>query len=513
MTAFQHRAQQRVTQAIASPHRLSARNGLAAGLSLMLAACAVGPDFRAPTVPEEAGYRADALPDATVSIGVPTGDAQRFLQGESVPAQWWTTFASDELNRRVEQALANSPSVASAQAALRQADEQTSAARGGLFPSIDASLGANRQKSPAITTGAFSASPYTIHNASIDLGYTLDLFGGVRRGIEAQSAIADFQRNQLDATYLSLATNVVTTSIREASLRGQIQATEEITDVYQEQLDLVGKQFETGAKSQGDVLFAQSQVAAARAQLPNLRKALAQTQTQLAVYLGRFPSQTELEALDLDALKLPTDLPVSLPSSLLRQRPDIRAAEAQLHSASAQVGIATANLYPNISLSASFGSQALNSSDLFGSSSEAWSLGLNLLQPIFRGGTLRAQKRAAEAGLDKAAADYRVTLLTAFQNVADVLRALELDAESLASQAGAAEATANSLELTRRQYTDGSIAYLQVLDATRLYQQSRLAVIDARATRLADTAALFAALGGGFGDNGNLPSGIEATPQ
>ncbi len=513
MSHLQNRAQRRGERTCVNPLRKSVAIRLALALSFALAGCAVGPDFRAPTVPEDAGYRTDAQPAGTVSASAPTGDAQRFLQGESVPAQWWKTFSSDALNRRVEQALTNSPTVASAQAALRQADAQTGAARGGLFPSIDASAGATRQKNPASTTGGLSTSPYTIHNVSIDVGYTLDLVGGVRRGIEAQSAQADFQRNQLDATYLSLATNVVTTSIREAALRGQIRATEEITDVYAQQFDLVNKQFETGAKSQGDVLFAQSQVAAARAQLPSLRKALAQTQTQLAVYLGRFPSQSELEALDLDALTLPTELPVSLPSNLLRQRPDIRAAEAQLHSASAQVGVATANLYPNISLSASFGSKALDSSDLFGKSAEAWSLGLNLLQPIFRGGTLRAQKRAAEAGLDKAAADYRTTLLSAFQNVADSLRALELDAEGLASQSSAAEATGSSLALARRQYTDGSIAYLQVLDATRLYQQARLGVIDARALRLADTAALFAALGGGFGDTASPPTSIEPASQ
>jgi NodT family efflux transporter outer membrane factor (OMF) lipoprotein len=498
----------------AAKHAPASKTCAVLSLALMLAlgGCAVGPDFRSPALPSDAGYRADTLPAATVSSSVPTGDAQRFLQGEAVSRQWWTLFANDELNRRVEQALANSPSIASAQAALREAEAQTGAARGGLFPSVDASLGANRQNSPVSFSGGGSASPYTIHNASIDVGYTLDLFGGVRRGIEARSALAELQKNELDGTYLSLAANVVTTSIREASLRGQIRATEEITDVYQQQFDLVDKQFATGAKSQGDVLFAQSQVAAAQAQLPALRKALAQTQTQLAVYLGQFPTQSQFAALELDALTLPTDIPLSLPSTLVRQRPDIRSAEASLHAASARVGIATANLYPSINLSASVGSQALNSSDLFGSSSEAWSLGLNLLQPIFRGGTLRAQKRAAEAGLDKASADYRTTLLTAFQNVADSLRALELDAEGLAAQGAAAEATSSSLELTRKQYEDGSVAYLQVLDATRLYQQSRLAVIDARATRLADTAALFAALGGGFGDEKQLPPSASDPP-
>lgn len=512
MILLQRRRQRHLRLGVSPAARLSVRIGLLSALAFALAACAVGPDFRSPTVAADAGYRSDALPDATRSADAPTGDAQRFLQGESVSAQWWTTFGSDELNRRVEQALANNPSVASAQAALRQADEQTAATRGGLFPSIDASLGANRQKNPAATTGAFNASPYTIHNASIDIGYRLDLFGGVRRGIEAQSARADFQRHQLDATYLSLATNVVTTSIREASLRGQIRVTEEIIKIFQEQFDLIDKQFKTGAKSQGDVLFAQSQVAAARTQLPPLRKALAQTQTQLAVYLGHFPSQSELEALDLDAFTLPTELPVSLPSALVRQRPDIRAAEAQLHAASAEVGIATANLFPNIGLSASYGSQALDSSNLFGNSAEAWSLGLNLLQPIFRGGSLRAQKRAAEAGLDKAAADYRTTLLSAFQNVADVLRALELDAEGLASHAAANEATARSLEITSRQYEDGSVSYLQVLIETRQYQQAKLGLIDARASRLADSAALYAALGGGFDDLAAGSTGVVDRP-
>ncbi|SFN29504.1 efflux transporter, outer membrane factor (OMF) lipoprotein, NodT family [Dokdonella immobilis] len=480
------------------------------GLALVLAGCAAGPDFRAPTLADEAGYRATALPASTASTDGPTGDAQRFLEGEQVPALWWTGFGSEELNRRVTEALANSPTVASAQAALRKAQEEAGVARGQLFPSLDAALGANRQKSPVATGGGFSTSPYTVYNASVDIGYTLDLFGGIRRGVEAQRALADYQQFQLEGTYLSLASNVVTTSILEASLREQIRATEEIVEAYRQQYDLVDKQFATGAKSQGDVLLAQSQVATARAGLPALRKALERSRTQLAVYLGRFPSQAELEALDLDALTLPGEVPVSLPSVLVRQRPDIRAAEARLHEATARVGVATANLFPNIGLSASFGSQALDRGDLFGSSAEAWSLGLNLLQPIFRGGSLRAQKRAAQAGLDQAAADYRTTVLTAFQNVADSLRALELDAESLASQSAAQEATSNSLALTRRQYEDGSVAYLQVLDATRLYQQTRLAVIDARATRLADTAALYAALGGGFADAGDAPAPAEA---
>lgn len=484
---------------------------LSVALAGLLGGCAVGPDFRAPALATEAGYRSDPLPASTAAVDAPTGDAQRFLEGAAVSARWWTLFGSEELDRRVEQALAHSPSIASAQAALRKAEAETRSARGGLLPSVDANLGANRQKTPA-TISTFSSSAYTIHNASVDVGYTLDLFGGVRRGVEAQRAIADYQQFQLEGTYLSLASNVVTTSIREASLREQIRATEDIARVYEEQLDLVDRQYRSGAKSQGDVLTAQSQVASAKAQLPALRKALAQTRTQLAVYLGQFPSQDELAALDLDAMRLPKEIPVSLPSTLVRARPDVRAAEAQLHEASARVGIATASLFPDIGLSASYGSRALERGDLFGSGSAAWSLGLNLLQPIFRGGSLRAQKRAAEAGLDQAAADYRTTVLTAFQNVADSLRAIELNAEGLASQAAAEQATSSSLDLTRRQYQDGAVAYLQVLDATRLYQQARLGVIEARTNRLADTAALYAALGGGFGEDAS-PSPLETPAQ
>ncbi len=477
----------------ASP-RAPRRDVLAATLALALAGCAVGPDFRAPSAPT--GEAVIALPAQTVAADVPTGDAQRFLAGQPVPGQWWHTFGNAELDRRVERALANSPTVASAQTALRQARAGVDAARGSLFPSLDLGAGATRQN--GVAAGSPGVSPFTVHNASVSVGYTLDLFGGVRRGIEAQAALADLAAVQLEGTYLSLAANVATASFLEASLREQIAATEEIVAVYRQQADLIGKQNEIGTKSQADVLLAQSQVATASAQLPALRKALAQTQTQLAVYLGTLPDAADLAALDLDDVDLPQDIPVSLPSTIVRERPDIRIAEARLHQASAEVGIATANLFPAITLSGSYGSQAAASGDLFGSGTEAWSLGLNLLQPIFRGGSLRAQKRAAEAGLDQASADYRTTVLTAFQNVADSLRALEYDAEGLAAQAAAVDATASSLELVNVQFREGATSQLQVLDATRQYQQARIALIQARAARLTDTAALYAALGGGW---------------
>ena len=266
----------------------------------------------------------------------------------------------------------------------------------------------------------------------------------------------------------------------------------------EQNLDLVKRQHEIGAKSLADVLVIETQVATVCAQLPTLRQQLAETQTQLAVYLGQFPAASELAAIDLDSLTLPLEVPVSVPSAFVRQRPDIRAAEAQLHQATAQVGVATANLYPNITLTGQFGSQALHTGDLFSGGTKFWGAGLSLLQPLFHGGTLRAEKRASEAGLDKAAADYQTTVLGAFQNVADSLHALELDAENLAAQSDAEKSAQKSLDLVRIQYKDGAASYLVVLDATRQYQQARIGLIQARAARLADTAALYAALGGGW---------------
>ncbi|MGH8173732.1 MAG: efflux transporter outer membrane subunit [Rhodanobacteraceae bacterium] len=471
--------------------------------ALALAGCAAGPDFRTPPAPEVPGYRADPLPAETVSTDTPTGDAQRFLEGGDIPARWWSTFDSAELDRRVDQALAHSPTIASAQAALRQAQENTNTARGALFPSVDANVNVTRGNANGVVAtpgagGEVSSSTFTLYNAGVNVGYTLDLFGGVRRGVEAQSAVADYQEFQLEGTYLTLASNVVTTSFLEASLRGQIEATEEIIGVYRKSLELIERQHEIGAKSLADVLVIRTQVATVSAQLPALRKQLAATQTQLAVYLGEFPAQAEFAAVDLDELTLPREVPVSLPSELVRQRPDIRAAEAQLHQATAEVGVATANLFPQITLSGNLGSEALGTGDLFGTGTKAWSIGAGLLQPIFHGGSLRAQKRAAEAGLDKAAADYQTTVLSAFQNVADSLRALELDAENLRAQSEAERSSEKSLDLVRTQYRDGAASYLQVLDAARQYQQALIGLIQARAARLADTAALYAALGGSW---------------
>ena len=469
-------------------------------VALALAGCAVGPDYHRPDAPAVDRFTDQPLPSAT------TGDAQRFLQGRDVPARWWTTFDNAELTSRVNTALQHSPSIASAQAALRQARESALAAGAVSFPSIDASAGVTRQKqSGAAFGGAFTFAPLTVYNASVSVSYGIDLFGGTRRAIETQAALADVQQAQTDATYLTLAANVVTASMKEASLREQLRATEEILDSQRKSLHIAEQQQQFGATSLSDTLAVRTQLASTEATLPPLRAQLAATRNQLATYLGTTPAQLELSPLQLDAITLPKDIPVSLPSALVEQRPDIRAASAQLHAATAQVGVATAAMLPQISLSGSGGSQTLHAGELFSAGTRAWSLGLGLTQPLFHGGELRHKKRAAQAGLDKALADWQQTVLVAFQNVADALQALQFDAQGLAAQISADDAASRQLALTRQQYQLGATGYLDLLNAERSYQQAHVALIQARAARLADTAALYAALGGGWQGEATQP--------
>lgn len=472
-------------------------------LALVLSGCAVGPNFREPAAPAVDRYTQTVLPESTVSAATPGGDAQRFLEGENVPQRWWTTFGNAELDRRVQTALAHSPTIASAQAALRQAEENVKAADGSLFPSLDASASATRQKQSGaqfagLGGGVSASKPFNVYNASISVGYVFDLFGGVRRGIEVQQAQAGVQRAQLDATYLTLAANVVTASLQEASLREQVHATEQIVESLKKELDIAQKQQTIGAKSLTDTLAVRSQLATTEATLPPLRKQLAVTQNQLATYLGVTPAQLKLQPVMLAQVTMPTDIPVSLPSALVAQRPDIRAASAQLHAATAQVGVATANMLPQISLSGSGGSSTVHAGDLFSAGTGTWSIGLNILQPLFHGGELLHKKRAARAGMDKAVADWQQTVLTAFQNVADTLQALQFDAQTLKVQSASERDAAKLLSLTRTQYRVGAVNYLNLLNAEQQYQQARIAEIAARTSRLADTAALYAALGGGW---------------
>jgi NodT family efflux transporter outer membrane factor (OMF) lipoprotein len=466
---------------------------------LVLAGCAVGPNFREPAGPDVDRYTTAPLPKSTTRADTAGGDAQRFLEGESVPQRWWTTFGNAELDRRVQQALRHSPTIAAAEASLKQAEETAKAARGSLFPSLDANLGATRAKESGAQTGTGKAlGPYTVYNAGVSVGYVFDIFGGVRRGIEAQQAQADVQHAQLDATYLTLAANVVTASLQEASLREQVKATRDIVDSLKQELDIAQKQQAIGSKSLSDTLAVRSQLAATEATLPSLEQQLSATQNQLATYLGVTPAQLKLQPVTLADVTLPTDIPVSLPSTLVAQRPDIRAASAQLHAATAEVGVATADMLPKLSLNGSLTSESLTTSGLFAAGSGGWSLGLGLLQPLFHGGQLLHQKRAAEAGMQAALADWQQTVLVAFQNVADSLQALDYDAQSLKAQNTSERDAQKLLSLTRSQYRIGAVDYLTLLSAERQYQQARIAAITARTARLADTAALYAALGGGW---------------
>jgi len=469
--------------------------GLTGILLLGLAGCAVGPTFAPPKPPGTTQYGAAALPAGTVATAVPLGDAQTFLQGAQVPERWWTGFGSRELDERVDQALRHSPSVASAQAALKRAQENLRAANGGRLPSADFQAGVTREnRGPTGLPG----SPYTLYNASVNVSYTLDIFGGVRRGIELQQALAEQQAFLLRGTYLALTANVVTASIQEAGLRAQLQAAEAVVDILKTQEDLTRQQVALGSKSSADLLAAQANLAGAQAALPPMRQQLEALRNQLYVYLGRFPSEGGMGSMTLDGLTLPKALPVTLPSLLVRQRPDVLAAEAQLQAATAQLGLAAANLLPRLTLGGSYGPETTQTRSLLSSDAMAWNAGLNLLQPLFHGGTLRAQKRAAAAGLDQAVADYRATVLGAFGNVAAALDALQFDAETLRARSEAERAAASSLDLAKAQYRLGAASYLQLLDATRLWQGARTGLIQAQSARLADTTALYAALGGGW---------------
>ena len=463
-------------------------------LALGLAGCAVGPTFEPPSPPRAQQYGSSALPAGTVAAPAPLGDAQAFLQGAPVSERWWTGFGSQELNDRVEQALQHNPTLAAAQAALRQAQEAVRAANGGKLPALDLQAGVTREN----TNNGVIVSPYTLYNASVNVSYTLDLFGAVRRGVELQQALADQRSWQLRGAYLTLAANVATASIQEAGLRGQAQAAEAVVNLLQEQVDLTREQVVLGAKNNADLLAATASAAAARALLPGLRQRLEAVRNQLYVYLGRYPSEGGLGSLTLDALTLPRELPVALPSALVRQRPDILAAEAQIHGATAQVGLATANMLPSLTLGGAYGPSTIQSRSLLDSDVMAWNAGLNLLQPLFHGDSLRARKRAAAAGLDQAVADYKATVLNALANVADALDALRFDAEALKAQTEAERSAADSLELVQVQYRLGAVSYLRLLGATRLWQQARSGVVQAQAARLADTTALYAALGGGW---------------
>jgi NodT family efflux transporter outer membrane factor (OMF) lipoprotein len=469
--------------------------------AVALSACAVGPDFRRPEPPDVKNYTENPLPDQTAASPGDGGAAQQFIYERDIPAEWWTLFQSKALDQLIRGALSDSPTVSAAQARLREAREEVRADAGGaLVPNVDGNLSAKRSQFTGASFGQPSAkgSLFNLFNASVNVTYALDVFGGARRGLEALKSQAEYEQYQLEGAYLALTANIVTAAVKEASLREQIRATQEILAAQEKELEVIERQFEMGGVSKSDVLVQRTQVAQTRASLPPLELELARARHQLAALAGRFPSESSTPEFNLDGLKLPEELPVSLPSEMVRRRPDILASEAQLHEASAKIGVATANLFPQINLTGSYGSQASRSGDLFTAGSGIWSIGAGLLQPLFRGGELTHKRRAALAAYDAAAAQYRQTVLLSFQNVADVLRALEADARTLQARSRAEASAREALDLAEQQLELGGVSVLTLLEAQRQFHAAQASRIQAQADRYADTAALFQALGGGW---------------
>ena len=473
---------------------------LLAGLAcLLINGCAVGPDFQKPAPPPISNYVAEPL-TTTVASPVHGGEAQRFVDGADIPGDWWTLFHSKPLNDLIEQALANNHDLKAAQAALSVARENVRAQRGVYFPQVTAGFSATRQRQ----SGALAPTPstndlqYSLFTPQVSVAYVPDVFGLNRRGTESIKAQKQAVRFQLIAAHLTLTSNVAAAAIQEASLQAQIEATRELIGIDTKMLEILKYQFSKGYANRLEVAAQESQLAQVTATLPPLVKQAAQQHALLAVLAGRYPSQAPAEKFELSSLTLPQDLPVSLPSTLVAQRPDVRQAQANLHAASANIGVAEANRLPNIALTGNAGSSALAIGQVFGSGSGFWALGAALTAPIFDGGTLKHQARAAKAAYVQSAEQYRGTVLTAVQNVADTLVALDQDALGLKASADAVAAAKVTLDLSQRQWKDGYASYLTLLNAEQAYQQARISLVQAQANRFADTAALFQALGGGW---------------
>ena len=480
---------------------MRARRWLGGGMAaLSLGGCVVGPNFRVPAAPTADSYARAPLPLQTDASPGAGGAAQRFLADRDVPGQWWTLYQSPALNALVERALQANPDIASAQAALRAAREAWYAQRAAQLPTVDASYNVASQKiSNALASPLSSnAESFTLHTAQLSIAYAPDVFGGLRRQTESAAAQAEAQRFTTEATYLTLTTNVVATAIQAAMLHDQIAATRASIRADRGVLDILRRQFSAGEIANGDVLAQEAVLAQAEQSLPPLEKQQAQALDLLADLTGQTPAQFAAEPITLSDLTLPAELPLSLPSKLVHQRPDVRAAEANLHAASAQVGVAIANRLPNIVLAPSVGGAASRLGELLSHDNGFWLLSGTVTQPIFDAGALKHRQRGAEAAYDQAAAQYRSTVLAALQNVADTLQAIKSDAAALKAAETNAHSAAEGLALARRERDLGQVGAAFVLNAEQTYQQALSGRAQAEAGRYADTAALFQALGGGW---------------
>jgi len=513
---------------------LLSRAGQPAALLLVLAGlaagCAVGPRYHRPEPPLDAGYSPAPLAHQSASADIHGGESQHLIASSDLPFEWWELFGCPALNSLIDKALKANPTIAAAQAALAQAQELVYAQRGFFYPSVDTAYQAERHKIAGNLTNdqapgvqgngdnllpplqSLTAPPYTaplfytFHTTEVTVGFVPDVFGSNRRQVESLAAQADVQRFALEATYITLASNVAAAAIQEASLRAQIAAAHQIVEANAKSLRILKDQFRLGLAMRIDVAAQEAALAQAKAMLPPLEKAFEQTRDLIRALVGNLPNEDVAENFTLDALQLPPELPVSLPARIIEQRPDVRAAEAQLRSANAQVGVAVAAMLPQFSITGSAGGNANEFSWMFRSGGPFWNVVGNVTQPIFHGGTLLHQKRAAEQALKQAAAQYQGAVLSAYQNVADSLHATLSDAEALASDVEAEKAAKITYDLTQRQMEVGYVNYLTLLAAEAAYEQALLNRVQAQAMRYGDSVALFQALGGGWW---NRVSGVD----
>lgn len=477
-------------------------------LVLFTNSCAMGPDFHEPNAPPTDVYIDTPIPEQTVKSSETPGTggfAQQFLMGSPIPAEWWRFFGNDCLNELVEYGLANNPSVEAAKAALRVAKENYYAQIGAtLLPGFTGQFQGQRNQFSFDSIGFGNApnfpvsSTFNLFNTQINLSYNVDIFGKSRREIEGLKAQVNYQQYELEAAYLMLTANIVTTALTEASIRAQIDATKDLINSQAELLTIVKGQFALGGVSKSDVLTQETLLAQTEATLPPLEKSLSMQRHMLSALIGELPSETHLPVFSLSEITLPPFLPLSCPSTLVRRRPDIRASEAMMHQACAQIGVATANMFPQFNITGYSGYDNEALANLITPINSIFNIGYMVTQPLFQGFSLYFKRRSAIAAYNQANELYRDTVLKAFQNVADALRAVEKDAETLKAQAHAQQSALESLTMTKGQFRLGAIPYINLLNAEKQYQETVLNRIQAEGMRYTDTVALFQALGGGW---------------
>jgi len=484
-------------------------------LGAMLGGCVVGPDFNKPDAPTASSYSPQPLPQETEAAPMPAGEAQKYNAAAAIPADWWTLFKSPQINALIARAFKNNPTIQSTQASLRQAQQSVIAQQGYFFPAVGAGYSPSRTKlaGNVASSGALGLQAngdviapaavgepvyYNFHVAQLSVGYVPDIFGGNRRQVESLQAQLQAQHFQTEASYITLASNVVAAALQEAMLRAQIKASKEIIRLNTENLEILHKQLELGYIAGIDASAQEAAAAQAEQTLIPLNKQLQQTRNLIRALAGNLPNEDVPEVFELESLQLPQELPLSLPSQLVEQRPDIRAAQEQWRAASAQVGVAEAGRFPQFTISAAVGGMATTPDWMFRAGGSFFSLLGNITVPLFDGGTLKAREQAAREGLAQAAADYRRVVITAFQNVADTLHAIQYDADYLKAALRTEVALKETADLTRKQYVLGYVSYQIVLLAEQNFQQAEVNLIQAQATRLGDTAALYQALGGGW---------------